>query len=301
MSSEIIRHKTATELHSHFGFEEPRHPLITIVDTARIAIPEEGIGTRVTSDMYHIGLKDKSCGLDYGRNHYDFNEGTLVFMAPDQVFTFTKSQELGEVQGWLLYFHPDLIRGMPLADKIDDFNFFSYDVHEALHLSKQEEDTITQCVEMISQELDQRIDNHSQTVIVSTIELMLNHCSRFYERQFITRSPQNKDVVSKVEACLKEYFAADLVSDLGVPTIQYLAEKCNVSTYYLSDLLKKETGRTAKDHINDYIIDKAKTRLLGTDDSINQIAYTLGFNYPHYFSRLFKAKTGLTPQEYRNN
>ena len=301
MSSDIIRHKSIANLHKYMGLEPPLHPLVTVIDAAQLSVEEERIGTKITSDLYLIALKDKSCGLDYGRNHYDYEEGTLIFMAPDQVFTITRAQEPGEFQGWMLYFHPDLIRGTSLANRIDDFKFFSYDIHEALHLSTQEENTVTQCVQLIETELKERIDNHSQTVLVSTIELLLNHSSRYYERQFITRSPQNQDFVSKVEALLKEYFNSGMVSELGLPTIQYLAEKCNVSTYYLSDLLKKETGRTAKDHINDYIINKAKNMLLGSKDSINEIAYNLGFNYPHYFSRLFKAKTGLSPLEYRKN
>jgi AraC-like DNA-binding protein len=301
MMPDIIRTTSIKQLHENLGLGKPLHPLITIIDTAKMAYGEELIGTKFTSDLYCIALKDKSCGLDYGRNHYDFDEGTLIFIGPDQVFSVRKAQGLNEVQGWMLYFHPDLIRGTSLGEKIDDYTFFSYDVHEALHLSEQEEGTITQCIEMIRMELNERIDNHSQTVLISTIELMLNHSKRYYERQFNTRSNGSKGTVSKVEFLLKEYFKSDKVSDLGLPTIQYLAEKCNVSTYYLSDLLKKETGRTAKDHINDYIIDKAKNMLLASSESINEIAYTLGFNYPHYFSRLFKSKTGLTPQDYRKN
>ncbi|MEL6675866.1 MAG: helix-turn-helix transcriptional regulator [Bacteroidota bacterium] len=299
MAANIIHHTTITGMHAHLGFEPPTHPLITIIDMNRMANGPEEVGNKITNEFYSVALKDKGCGLDYGRNHYDFDEGALIFMAPGQVLTLTREVRLGQIDGWLLYFHPDLIRGTSLGERIDSYHFFSYDVHEALHLSRQEEDTINQCVDLLKTEISSRIDQHSQTVLASTLELILNHAKRFYERQFITRRPQNQDLLSKVERLLKNYYQAGLMEELGMPSIPYLAEQCNVSTYYLSDLLKKETGRTAKDHINDFLIHRAKHLLLGSQDSVSQIAYSLGFNYPHYFSRLFKAKTGMSPQEFR--
>lgn len=301
MAEEIIRHKSIGQLSNSMGFGEPKHPLITIFDTAQLAYGEERVGKKFTSNMYCIALKDASCGLDYGRNHYDFNEGALIFTAPDQVITLTKTQALNEVQGWMLYFHPDLIRNMPLGAKIDEYSFFSYEVHEALHLSKQEEDTITNCVRMIESEINERIDNHSQQVLVSNIELLLNYSTRFYERQFHTRAAQHSDVVSQVESILKSYYQSNHLLEKGKLSVKYLAEACNLSPAYLSDLLRKETGRSAKEHINNFIVDKAKNMLLSSKDSISGISYQLGFNYPHYFGRLFKNKTGLTPQEYRDN
>ncbi len=280
---------------------KPMHPLITIIDTAKMAYGEEIVGVKISSDLYCIALKDKSCAMDYGRNHYDFDEGALIFTAPQQVITLNKPQRLNEVQGWMLYFHPDLIRNTALGTRIDSYSFFNYAVHEALHLSEQEQDTLTTCIQMIRKEVSARIDNHSQQVLVSNIELLLNYCARYYERQFNTRSAQNKDVISKVEALLKDYYQSDQLLTSGQPTIAYLAQQCFVSPSYLSDLLKKETGKTTKDHINDFLIEKAKTLLLNSSDSISGIAYTLGFNYPHYFSRLFKNKTGMTPQAYRDN
>jgi YesN/AraC family two-component response regulator len=199
----------------------------------------------------------------------------------------------------MLYFHPDLIRKTTLGEKIDSFNFFNYEVNEALHLSDQEQNVLTQIVELIKNEIKERIDNHSQQVLVSNIELLLNYSVRFYERQFNTRSASNFDIVSKVEVLLKDYYKNNELIDKGQPTIQYLANQCHLSPSYLSDLLAKETGRSAKDHINDFLVEKAKNLLLNSTDSISGIAYTLGFNYPHYFGRLFKQKTGETPQEYR--
>lgn len=297
----MIRQQSISDVHQTMGFDKPTHPLITIIDTRKLAYGEEMVDVKITSDLYCIALKDKSCGLDYGRNHYDFDEGVLLFTAPNQVMSVNKPQALDEVKGWMLYFHPDLIRKTNLGNHIDDFSFFNYDVNEALHLSEQEQEIATNCVNMIKMEIKERIDNHSQQVLVSNIELLLNYCLRYYNRQFNTRTTQHKDVVSKVEFLLKSYYKSEQLLMKGVPTIQYLAEECHLSSSYLSDLLKKETGKTAKNYINDFLVDKAKNLLLASNDTIGGIAYTLGFNYPHYFSRLFKNKTGMTPQEYRNN
>ena len=279
--------------------EKSTHPLITIIDTEKLAYGEEAVGMRFSSGLFCIALKDSNCGIDYGRNSYDFDDGVLIFTAPDQIITVKKPQELNQVKGWMLYFHPDLIRKTTLGEKIDSFNFFNYEVNEALHLSDQEQNVLSQIVELIKNEIKERIDNHSQQVLVSNIELLLNYSVRFYERQFNTRSASNLDAVAKVEILLKDYYKENALIDKGQPTIQYLANQCHLSPSYLSDLLAKETGRSAKDHINDFLVEKAKNLLLSSTDSISGIAYTLGFNYPHYFGRLFKQKTGKTPQEYR--
>ncbi|MCW5903479.1 MAG: AraC family transcriptional regulator [Cyclobacteriaceae bacterium] len=287
------------QLHEVIGFEKPTHPLISILDVSKWEIPESHIGVKITSGLYSIGLKDKSCGLQYGRNSYDFGEGVLFFSAPNQVQSILRAQKRGEVQGWMLFFHPDLIRNMPLGKVIDTYRFFSYDVHEALHLSAAEQKTITDCVNLINSEISERIDNHSQTVISSSLELLLNLSRRYYERQFNTRSAQNTDVVSRFQSLLKEYYEGGKFSEHGTPSIEYFAESVHLSANYLSDLLKKETGYNAKEQINNFILEKAKTLLLGKTGPVSGIAYALGFNYPHYFSRFFKSKTGMTPQEYR--
>lgn len=195
----MISHKSISQLHEGMGMDKPTHPLITILDTSKLAYGEELIGQKFSNDLYCIALKDASCGIDYGRNNYDFDEGVLMFTGPQQVITLRKIQQLNQVHGWMLYFHPDLIRNTTLGAKIDDYTFFSYEVHEALHLSDQEEKIITNCINMIQTEINERIDNHSQQVIVSNIELLLNYCSRYYERQFNTRVAHNNDVVSNVE------------------------------------------------------------------------------------------------------
>ena len=299
MSEQIIHSKSITEIRSVFRLSKSTHPLITILDTQKLAYGEETVGKRFSSDLYCIALKDSSCGIDYGRNSYDFDDGVLIFTAPKQVITVTKPQELNQVKGWMLYFHPDLIRNTLLGSKIDSHTFFNYEVNEALHLSENEQNTLNQIVQLIQDEIKERIDNHSQPVLVSNIELLLNYSKRFYERQFNTRSATNIDIVSKVERLLKDYYSDNQLIEKGQPTIQYLADHCHLSASYLSDLLTKETGRSAKEHINDFLVDKAKQLLLSSTDSISGIAFTLGFNYPHYFGRLFKQKTGKTPKEFR--
>jgi AraC-like DNA-binding protein len=299
MKQDINNVKSISQLHEIFGFSKPTHPLISIIDVSKWEIPEQFIRVKFTSELYTIGLKDKSCGLQYGRNTYDFNEGVLFFTAPNQVQSVSKSQALDEIQGWMLFFHPDLIRNTPLGRTIEDYKFFTYDVHEALHLSDTEQKTITDCKTMIQNEIAERIDNHSQTVIASSLELLLNLSRRYYERQFNTRSAQNSDVVSQFHALLNSYFKDGKFAETGIPSIEYFSDKIHLSGNYLSDLLKKETGYAIKDHVNNFIIEKAKTLLLSESESVSSIAYNLGFNYPHYFNRLFKSKTGLTPQEYR--
>lgn len=299
MSEQIIHSKSIVEIRAVFGLDKPTHPLITILDTEQLAYGEETVGKRFSSDLFCIALKDASCGIDYGRNSYDFDDGVLIFTAPKQVITVKKPQALNEVKGWMLYVHPDLIRNTTLGAKIDSYNFFNYEVNEALHLSENEQNTLNQIVQLIRDEINERIDNHSQQVLVSNIELLLNYSKRFYERQFNTRSASHIDIVSKVELLLKDYYIENQLTEKGQPTIQYLADRCFLSASYLSDLLKKETGRSSKDHINDFLVEKAKQLLLSSTDSISGIAYSLGFNYPHYFGRLFKQKTGKTPQEYR--
>lgn len=299
MSEDIIRIKSISELHEGMGFEKPKHPLISVIEVSKLKITDDMIGMKYTSDLYHIGLKSADCGIQYGRNHYDFSEGVLVFSGPNQVSTINSAGDFDMEEGWMVFFHPDLIRTTPLGENIDHYSFFSYDVYEALHLSDKEKQTLSLVVNQIRDEYNERIDNHSQRVIVSSLELLLNYCLRFYERQFNTRTAKNKDIVTQTEDILKGYYRTGQLAEYGPPSIQYIADKVNLSPTYLSDLLKKETGRSAKDHINDFLVEKAKNLLLSTEDSVSEIAYHLGFNYPHYFSRLFKTKTGITPQKYR--
>ena len=296
----IHKVESISQLHRLLGFPKPKHPLISLIDASQIQVAEEEIGAKIIYNFYMISLKDKSCGVEYGRNSFDFEEGVMVFSSPGQTYSPTKVIQKGEIEGWMLYFHPDLIRNTNLGQIIDEFSFFNYDVVEALHLSEEEEFTIESTVKNIKAEYSQRIDNHSQRVIVSNLELLLNYCLRFYERQFNTRTNSSKGVISQFEHEIKKYFKSNKHLESGLPGIQYFAELAHLSQHYFSDLIKKETGRTPKDHINDFVIEKAKYLLLGTEHTVSEIAYDLGFNYPHYFTRLFKSKVGFTPVEYRN-
>lgn len=277
-----------------------KHPQVAVVDFAKI---DEQIdeGTRISTDFYSIMFKNYCLNqIKYGRQSYDFQEGNLICIAPRQVITLdTEVEKREDKMGWGLFFHPDLIKGTSLAGKMKDYHFFSYNVTEALHLSEKEKTILFDCVQKIEQELQENIDSHSQTLIVSNIELLLNYCSRYYGRQFITRKNVNTDIVAQVEQLLHDYFRSEELKQNGLPSVRFLAEKVHLSPNYLSDLLKKETGKSAQDHIHYQLIEEAKTVLLHSNASVSEIAYDLGFEYTQYFSKLFKQKTGLTPSEYR--
>ena len=260
-------------------------------------------GVKVINNLYQITLKELGCGnLQYGKNSYDYENGTLVFTAPGQVTVFEGEMPLegDDNSGWTLAFHPDLIRTSSFAQKIDSYSFFSYDVNEALHLSEDELNTIEDLLDKIVKEYSQNLDKHSQNLIISNIELLLDYCTRFYDRQFYTRTNLNADVLSKFERLLKIYYQSDKATESGIPGVSYFARELNLSPNYLSDVLKRESGKTAQEHIHLFIIDKAKNTLLNSNESISEIGYTLGFEYPQHFSNLFKSKTGYSPSEYRN-
>jgi len=301
MSEDIIKIESVTQLHDMMGYEKPKHPLITILDASELFVTKEMIGIKVISNLFYIALKDGNCGVIYGKNHFDFDEGILLFNAPQQPITISEEIKPGDTTGWMLYFHPDLIRTFNLGKNIEDYSFFNYQSQEALHLSQDEKNILTDCIDKVKLEYNQRIDYYSQSIIVSNLELMLNYCLRFYERQFHTRSMENKSIAAQFSKQLKNYFKLNLHVEDGIPSIQYFSDQANLSQHYFSDLLKKETGRSAKDHINDFVIERAKTLLLNTNQSVSEIAYQLGFNYPHYFARLFKSKTGSTPVDYRSD
>ena len=251
--------------------------------------------------FYSISLKNHCSGkLIYGRQHYDFQEGSLMFIAPDQVFSTEGEDSMErEIEGWGLYFHPDLIRHTDLMGKMKGYSFFGYDTHEALHVSDEEKQTITQVVKTIEHEFSQNLDDHSQTLIISNIELLLNYCNRFYSRQFLTRTTASKDVIIRFEEFLEAYFESDQIRQNGMPSVKYCAQQMGYSANYLSDMLKKETNKNTQEHIHSVLIEKAKNMLLGTSESVSQIAYQLGFEYPQHFSKLFKKKTGVAPAEFR--
>lgn len=300
MSDSIIRIKSISQLHEIAGAPKPDHPLISAIDGSVLRkmqpLPE---GTSISMNLYQIWMKGGHCGVQYGRRHYDFEEGVMTFAAPNQMMTITEQIAFENDGGWAISFHPDLIRSFPLGENMDTYSFFSYESHEALHLSDKEKAMMRDTFDRIVEEISDRIDNHSQRVIVTNLELLLNYINRYYERQFNTRTTEHKATVTQVNKLLKDYMDSGELSMNGQPSVQFLADAIHLSPNYLSDMLRKETGRSAKDHINEFLVGRAKTALLTTDDSISQIAYGLGFNYPHYFSRLFKSKTGLTPLEFR--
>lgn len=274
------------------------HPLVSVVKFSQLPFVRN---FRRYMGIYAVFLKDAKCGnIIYGNQPYDYEDGTLVFVSPGQVYGIDNHSVNENPSGYGLLFHPDLIAGTHLAKTIKDYSFFSYEVNEALHLSKKERKTIVECFEKISSEIEQNIDKHSKTLIVSNIELLLNYCMRFYDRQFITRSHANKDVLTKFENLLNDYFQFNKAQDLGLPSVTWCAEQLNLSPNYFGDLIKKETGNTALDYIQSRLIEEAKLRMFNPGQSINNIAFQLGFKYQQHFTRLFKQKTGITPNEYRS-
>lgn len=277
---------------------ETLHPLITVIDLSKTKpMPAQTFNF----GLYAIFLKELKCGeLKYGRNNYDFQEGTLVFIAPGQVLGVQPNITTFQPSGWALLFHPDLIKGTSLGKKIHEYNFFSYDVNEALHLSEKERHIVLDCFTKIQYEMEQSIDKHSRTLITSNIELFLNYCTRFYDRQFVTRDHSNKGILEKFEDILNAYFTEDKSQKIGLPTVAYCASELNLSPNYFGDIIKSETGITAQEYIQTKVIDFAKERIFDHEKSISEIAYELGFNYPQHFTRLFKQKVGMSPSEYRS-
>lgn len=280
-----------------FNNQETVHPLVSVVHLDK-ADPRKP--RRLRYNFYTIFLKKIKCGdLRYGLSKYDYDEGTLIFLAPGQIIGQYR-EEYYQPQGLALVFHPDLISGTPLGQHIHDYHFFSYAVNEALHLSEQERKIILDCFSKIEYELQHSIDKHSKHLIVSNIELFLDYCTRFYDRQFITRDNSNKGILERFESVLNRYFASDNPTKIGLPSVAWCADELKLSANYFGDLIKKETGVSAQEYIQTKLISVAKVRLFEHDKTINEIAYELGFKYPQHFSRLFKQKTGITPNEFRS-
>jgi AraC-like DNA-binding protein len=274
------------------------HPLVSVINFNEIPSVQH---FRRYMGVYAVFLKNIKCGdMTYGCQPYDYEDGTLVFVAPGQVYGIDSKGIATKPSGYALIFHPDLIAGTHLGKMIKEYTFFSYEVSEALHLSKKERETIIDSFEKIKVEIDQNIDKHSKTLIVSNIELFLNYCMRFYDRQFITRVNINKDILGRFEELLNDYFKSGKAQTLGLPSVAYCAESLHLSPNYFGDLIKKETGNTALDFIQSRLIDEAKVKIFEANTSLGEIAYELGFKYQQHFTRLFKQKTGVTPNEYRN-
>ncbi|MBC5633791.1 helix-turn-helix domain-containing protein [Parabacteroides hominis] len=294
--SEITKIDTVQQYCDLFGIEA-LHPLISIVDCDKMQPIRHG---RRLYNLYAVLLKDTECGtMSYGKSIYDYEKGTVLFAAPGQVMGAEDDGLLHQPAGWALVFHPELLRGTPLAKMMKGYSYFSYNANEALHLSEQERRTVIECVEKIQTELQHPIDKHSKSLIVDNLKLLLDYCVRFYDRQFITRENANHDILSRFENLLDEYFNSDKLAQDGIPSVQYCADKLCLSANYLGDLLKRETGLSALKHIQQKMLDVAKERVFNTQKSISEISYELGFPYPQHFSRWFKKMAGCTPNEYR--
>ena len=294
--NEITKLDTVQHYCDLFGIEA-LHPLISIVDCDKMNPIRHG---RRLYNLYAVLLKDTDCGtMSYGRSLYDYEKGTVLFAAPGQVMGADDDGKLHQPAGWALVFHPELLRGTPLAQSMKEYTYFSYNANEALHLSEHERQTITECMEKIQAELQYPIDKHSRSLIVDNVKLLLDYCIRFYDRQFITRENLNSDILARFEAILDDYFHSSQPASDGLPTVQYCADKLCLSANYLSDLLRKETGMSALKHIQQKTLDVAKEMVFNTKKSVSEIAYELGFQYPQHFSRWFKKQAGCTPGEYR--
>ena len=287
------------ELHAFMGLPSPLNPLITIIDHSQTQNKNQPTHQKLILDFYNISIKRSFKGkLKYGKKYYDFDDGTMSFIAPNQIISVDSQQDRNN-DGWSMLFHPDLIRQYPLGKSIKSYGFFLYEVNEALHLSSEEEKTIEVIIQNIQKEINARLDNFSQGVIVSNLELLLNYCNRFYGRQFITRKMATNDLLIKFEIILGNYFTDD--SDAPLPTVEKLATELNVSSSYLSDMLRNLTGQNTQQHIHEKLIEKAKGILTTSNLTVSEIAFQLGFEYSQSFSKLFKSKTNLTPLEYRNS
>jgi len=298
-NNEVKRIKTVSEYHRSRGLSKPLHPLISLIDYRSIIHSSETNNVNWVFDFFLVALKKNIDGkFRYGQQNYDFDEGTMFFIAPGQVFRIEINTELPDRSGWMLLFHPDFLLGTPLAKSIKNYQFFGYSAREALFLSEQEETIVLDIVQNIKREYQTNIDRFSQQIILSQVEVLLNYADRFYNRQFLTRKVTNHKVLEKFEALLDQYFM-DKAQQNGLPTVNYLSEQLNLSSDYLTSLLKVTTGLSSQQHIHEKLIEKAKEKLSSTDLSVSEIAYELGFEHSQSFSKLFKSKTKQSPLEFR--
>lgn len=300
--SKLYHIKSITEFHRLMELPLPENPLISIIDYSKIKhLPENNVS--VFSDFYQISIKrNLNYKLFYGQQEYDFDEGIMVFMAPGQVLKIEVDPKVNlQHSGWMLLIHPDFIWNTALAKNIKKYHYFDYSVNESLFLSQKEESVINNILENIKQEYHSNIDKFSHDIIIAQLEVLLNYAERFYQRQFLTRRKTNHKVLENLEKILNDYFDDDKLITKGLPTVQKIAEKLNMSSNYLSELLKVLTGLNTQQHIHQKVIEKAKLKLSTTDLSATEIAYELGFEHPQSFSKLFKTKTNLTPLEFRNS
>lgn len=302
-SMQPFRIKTINDYHRIMGLPKPEHPLITVINFEDVKYPLNRKSGGVIFDFYSISLKrisNPKVKYKYGQQDYDFDEGIMYFISPNQLFS-VETEEDYKLSGWMLLVHPDFLWNTTLAKKIKQYEYFSYSVHEALHLSDKEETNVKGIMQNIAQEYHSNIDKFSQDVIIAQLELLLTYAERFYQRQFITRKISNHKILDRLEELLTEYFNSDALEKNGLPTVQQVSEVLNVSPNYLSSLLKMLTGQSTQQHIHDKLIEKAKEKLSTTNLTVSEIAYGLGFEHPQSFSKLFKTKTKLSPLEFRGS
>lgn len=298
MPEAFISIKSVADLHRFYNYGSPKHPLVTVIDLKNISRSDENFANYFYNlDLYTIVFKKFKGSLKYGRSHYDFQEGTLMFTAPIQVMSPSADTQIEE--GWFLAFHPDFIYGSDLGKKIQQYTFFQYESKEALHISEDEKILLDEVIARIKKEYSQNIDRHTQGLILNQIEMLLNYSDRFYDRQFFTRNKLGNDITHRFETLLNDYFNNEELIEKGIPEVKYFAEKLNLSSNYLSDLLGKYTGKTTIEHIHLKLVDKAKSILLGTTKSVSEVAYELGFEHPSHFTKVFKSRTGVSPVHFR--
>lgn len=296
MDDKIIKLDTIEEYNRILG-AETLHPLVSMTDLSKLKSIKH---CRKEFGFYCIYYKALECGtIQYGRSKYDYQEGTLLFISPGQIAGVNDGGESLNPKGYALMFHPDLLYGTPLARRMKDYTFFSYDSNEALHMSEREKQIILNCFHEIGAELEHAIDKHTKQIIASTIETMLNYCTRFYDRQFITREIPNRSILSRFEKTVHQWFESGKAKEFGLPTVQKCANEACLSPNYFGDLVKKGLGKTAQEYIQLYVIDRAKELIAENELNVSEIAYELGFKYPHHLTRVFKKITGMTPNEYR--
>lgn len=297
MNTKLLNIETISQYNEMLGIET-LNPLVSVIDLST-AKPMRHM--RHTFSFYVVFLKDeKNCELIYGRQRYDYQKGSVICLAPGQVIGIEDTGEVFQPKGWALCFDPELIRGTSLGRNMFEYSFFSYDVNEALHLSESERRLFVDCLEKIKMELENKTDRLSKRLIATNIELLLDYCLRFYERQFVTREPVNRNILVRFETLLEEYFSGGKAVNNGLPSVKYCASELCLSAGYFGDLIKKETGISAQTYIQNKVINIAKERILNPMYSITQVAYELGFQYPQHFTRLFKKVTGKTPKDYKS-
>ncbi|NDI98467.1 helix-turn-helix transcriptional regulator [Flavobacterium sp. LaA7.5] len=297
------RIKTISQYHQYRGLPKPEHPLVSVLSFDSVNTIPATKSSSLVLDFYSIALKrnfSTKLKYKYGQQEYDFDDGILFFIAPGQVFSIEAEGAI-KLSGWMLLIHPDFLWNAPLAKKIKQYEYFSYSVHEALHLSEKEEVMITGIIQNITQEYHSNIDKFSQDVIIAQLELLLTYAERFYQRQFITRKISNHKILDRLESILTEYFDNDNLAHKGLPTVQHIADVLNVTPNYLSGLLKVLTGQSTQQHIHNKLIEKAKEKLSTSNLSVSEIAYELGFEHSQSFSKLFRTKTNFSPLKFRQS